>query len=283
MGRWCVGGKLVSVSGKLVRGIKKVRHLSQHRDWENYRDLVTVLVQKELKVRYGNKLLGYLWSIANPLASAFVYYFAFSVILKVQIPNYVLVVICGLFPWQWIGNSVGSAPNMFISNASIIKKVSFPTALIPLCTTLNHLIHFVMSLPVIVLFILLYKLPLHGSWIYGVPLLLLIQLALTYGISLILASINLFFRDLERLTGIIMNFIFYFTPVIYTKREIPEQFAKYLVLNPFFYLVSSWRELLLEGTINPEHILVSVTYAMLFLVISYWVYRKLSWKFAEVI
>jgi lipopolysaccharide transport system permease protein len=273
----------VSVSGKLVRGIKKVRHIREHRDFENYRDLVMVLVQKELKVRYGNKALGYLWSIANPLASAYVYYIVFSIILKVQIENYALVVICGLFPWQWIGNSVGAAPNMFISNASIIKKVSFPTALIPLCTILNHMVHFVMSVPVIVLFMVVFKQPPHPSWIYGIPLLLVIQLALTYGISLILASINLFFRDLERLTSIIMNFIFYFTPVIYTRREIPEQFVPFLVLNPFFYLVSSWRELLLEGKVNPDHILVSVTHAMVFLVVSYWIYRKLSWKFAEVI
>jgi lipopolysaccharide transport system permease protein len=268
-------------AGRVTKGIKRVGRYQ--REWENYRDLVTVLVQKELKVRYGNKLLGYFWSIANPLASAFIYYFVFSLILKVQIENYALVVICGLFPWQWIGNSVGAAPNMFLSNSSIIKKVSFPTALIPLCTALNHLIHFIMSMPVIILFILLFKQPLHWSWLYGVPLLLVIQLALTYGISLILASINLFFRDLERLTGIIMNFVFYFTPIIYTRREIPEQFAPFLGLNPFFYLITSWRELLLEGKVNLDHIWVSVTYALLFLVISYWVYRKLSWKFAEVI
>jgi len=275
--------KTVSVSGKLVRGIEKVRHLSQHRDLENYRDLVVVLVEKELKVRYGNKALGYFWSIASPLCAALVYYFAFSIIFKVKIPQYPLVIICGIFPWQWIGNSIGSAPNLFIGNSSIIKKVSFPTSLIPLCTVLNHMIHFIMSVPVILLFMFIYHQHPHLSWLYGFPVLLLVQLGLTYGISLILASFNLFFRDLERLTGIVMNFIFYFTPVIFTLDHIPGRMRRFLIFNPFANLIGSWRQLLMQGTLNWHDVAISATHAVVFLLISYVVYRKLSWKFAEVI
>jgi lipopolysaccharide transport system permease protein len=280
---WCVGAKPVSVSGKLVRSIKKVKYLSQHRDLENYRDLVTVLVQKELKVRYGNKSLGYLWSIANPLAAALVYYFAFSIIFKVKTPDYPLVIISGIFPWQWIGNSIGSAPNMFIANSSIIKKVSFPTALIPLCTVLNHMIHFIMSIPVILAFMIFYHKSPTLVWLYGFPILLVIQLALTYGMSLILASINLFFRDLERLTGIVMNFVFYFTPVIFTMDRLPPKIRQFLSLNPFSNLVAAWRQLIMNGSLNTHDVLISSAHAAVFLVISYFIYRKLSWKFAEVI
>jgi lipopolysaccharide transport system permease protein len=273
----------VSVSGKLVKGIKKVRYFNQYRDLENYRDLVTVLVQKELKVRYGNKSLGYFWSIANPLAAAIVYYFAFTIIFKIQTPEYPLVIICGIFPWQWIGNSIGSAPNMFIANSSIIKKVCFPTALIPLCTILNHMIHFIMSVPIILAFMIFYHKAPTLTWLYGFPILLIIQMALTYGMSLILASVNLFFRDLERLTGIVMNFVFYFTPVIFVSRELPEKIRQFLALNPFANLISAWRQLIMEGSLNTHSVLISSAHAVVFLLISYLVYRKLSWKFAEVI
>jgi lipopolysaccharide transport system permease protein len=273
----------VSVGKLAARGIGKVKRFGQQRNWENYRDLVVVLLQKELKVRYGNKALGYFWSVANPLASALVYYFVFSYILKIKIPDYALVLICGLFPWQWIGNSVGAAPSLFLGNASIIKKVSFPTSLIPLCTVLNHLIHFIMSFPVILLFMVIYHKHPYVSWFYGIPLLLMIQLVMTYAMSLILASINLFFRDLERLIGILLNFVFYFTPVLYSAREIPPKIANLFILNPFAYLISSWRELLIYGTLNPPHMLVSAGHALFFLLISVLVYRKLSWKFAEVI
>jgi lipopolysaccharide transport system permease protein len=273
----------VSVSGKLVRGFDKVKRLGWHRDLENYRDLVVVLVQKELKVRYGNKALGYFWSVANPLAAALVYYFAFSIIFKVKTPDYPLVIICGIFPWQWIGNSIGMAPTMFIANSSIIKKVSFPTSLIPLCSVLNHMIHYIMSIPVILAFMLFYHKYPTVAWLYGFPVLLLVQLALTYGMSLILASINLFFRDLERLTVIIMNFIFYFTPVIFTMDHLPLKLRRFLAFNPFSNLIGGWRQLIMEGSLNRHDVLISATHAAVFLLISYAIYRKLSWKFAEVI
>jgi lipopolysaccharide transport system permease protein len=269
--------------GRLAKGIGRMKRLGQQRDWENYRDLVTVLLQKELKVRYGNKSLGYFWSIANPLASAMIYYFAFGYILKVNIPEYALVLISGLFPWQWIGNSVGSAPSLFLGNASIIKKVNFPTSLLPLCTVLNHTIHFLMSIPVILLVMLFYQKQPHVSWLYGFPLLMVIQMAMGYGMALILASINLFFRDMERLVGIVMNFVFYLTPVIYRSREVPPEIANLYVFNPFAYLITSWRDLIMYGTIDFYHVMISASHAVFWLALSYLVYRKLSWKFAEII
>jgi lipopolysaccharide transport system permease protein len=273
----------MGVNSKLTKGIGKVKHLGYHRDLENYRDLVIVLVQKELKVRYNNKALGYLWSVANPLASAFVYFIAFRLIMRVQIEDYPLVLISGVFPWQWFSNAVGSAPNLFVGNASIIKKVNFPRDIIPLCMVLNHMIHFVVSIPVILLFLYMFHKAPSIEWLYGMPILLVITLVMVHGMSLILASINLFFRDLERLTGIVLTFVFYFTPVIYPIDAIPEQYKKFIVVNPASPLIVSWRELILYGRFETYYLLISAGYAVLFFVLGYVIYKKLSWKFAEVI
>ncbi|WAL60382.1 ABC transporter permease [Thermocoleostomius sinensis] len=262
----------------------RVRHVGSHRDWENYRDLVIVLLQRELKVRYNNKLLGYLWSIANPLTSALVYFVAFGLIMRVREPNYVLVLVSGLFPWQWFSNSVGSAPNLFVGSASLIKKLNFPRNIVPLCAVLNHMIHYIASVPVIILFLYIYQQSPHWSWLYGFPILLLIQLVMVYGIALGLSSINLFFRDLERLTSIITHFLFFLTPVLYTLDRFPPQYHKLVVLmNPAAGLMVNWRQLIMEGTLNPFYVLVSMVYAALFFVIGYAVYKQLSWKFAELL
>jgi lipopolysaccharide transport system permease protein len=271
------------VSSKLARGIGRVRHLGNRRDLENYRDLLAVLLQKELKVRYNNKALGYLWSVANPLASAMVYYIAFKFLMRFDIPDYPLVLISGIFPWQWFSNAVGSSPNLFVANASIIKKLSFPRNIIPLCAVLNHMIHFVASMPVIFLFLFLFKRSPDVTWLYGFPLLLVISLMMIYGISLILSSINLFFRDLERLTTIILNFTFYFTPILYPIEQIPEGYRKYIALNPAAPIIVSWRELILYNRLEPVYLLISAAYAVVFFAIGYSIYRRLSWKFAEVI
>lgn len=261
----------------------RVSHFGNARNWENQRDILFVLLQKELKVRYNNKLLGYLWSIANPLASAFVYYIAFQILMRINVPDYPLILISSVFPWQWMSNSIGSSPNVFVGNSSIIKKVNFPRNIVPLCMVSNHMIHFVMSIPVIVLFLVLYNRAPSISWLYGIPLMMVVHFAMAYGIALTLASINLFFRDLDRLAHIVLNFAFYLTPILYPVETVPERVRHLLVLNPFAPLIINWRELFIYGNFNWFYWLISAGYGALFLAIGTVVYRRLSWKFAEVL
>ncbi|WNZ24403.1 ABC transporter permease [Leptolyngbya sp. NK1-12] len=272
----------MSVSQR-IRRKGKVNLLGNNRNWENYRDILIVLLQKELKVRYNNKLLGYLWSIANPLAAAVVYFVAFQILMRLRVPDYQLILLTGVFPWQWFTNAVGSASNVFVGNASIIKKVNFPRNIVPLCMVTNHMIHFIMSIPVIVLFLLFYQRVPSLTWLYGIPLWLVVHFFMVYGIALGLASINLFFRDLERLMSIVLNFAFYLTPVLYPLDLIPEHVRHYMFLNPAAPLIAGWRELLLDGRVEWLFLAVSAGYAALFFAIGMVIYRRLSWKFAEVL
>lgn len=258
-----------------------VRQLGFHRDWENYRDLVIVLLQKEIKVRYKNKILGYFWSIANPLAHAFVYFFAFKVLMRVRTEDYVLVLVSALFAWQWLANSVSSGTRLFVAN-SLIKKLNFPKIIIPLTSVLNHLIHFLLSIPVIVVFTLVYQKMPSFSWIVLIPVLLVIQFILTLGISLIFSSLNLFFRDLERLVGILLHFAFFLTPILYSEDMIPDAYQPFILFHPFAPLMISWRNLFIEGRVQPMYLLSAFISACLFFGLGYFIYSRLSWKFAEV-
>lgn len=271
----------MSVSQQFRNG--KTSLLGNERKFENLRDILFVLLQKELKVRYNNKLLGYVWSIANPLASALVYFIAFKILMRINIEEYPLILISGVFPWQWLSNAIGAAPNVFVGNASIIKKVNFPRNIVPLCMVSNHMIHFLMSVPVIVLFLFIFHRAPSHAWLYGIPLLLVVHFFMAYGIALALASINLFFRDLERLTGIVMNFAFYLTPILYPIDSIPSSVRHLIVFNPFAPLIIAWRELFLYGRLDLPYLLISAGYAAVFITIGTLIYRQLSWKFAEVL
>jgi lipopolysaccharide transport system permease protein len=250
---------------------------------QHYIDLITVFSQKELKVRYKNSYLGYLWSIAHPLAFAFVFFIAFKVVMKIKMEDYALFLIAGLFPWQWFANSVNASPMVFLGNASIIKKVNFPRNIVPFTTVLQDMIHFILSIPVIVLFMFIYDRSLSLSWFYGIPFLLGIQFLMTYGISLIVSSINLFFRDLERLTAIFTTLLFYFTPIIYPETMIPEKYKPLINLNPLAPLMISWRNLFLKGQLESASLLICLSYSIFAFMIGFLIYRKLSWKFAEVL
>lgn len=251
--------------------------------FSHYWDLVVVLTKKEIKVRYKNNVLGYLWSIANPLAFALVFYLAFKLVMKVQVENYALFLIAGLFPWQWFSNSVGVSPTIFLGNGSMIKKVNFPKGAVVLAIVLQDMIHFFLSLPVVVLFLFIYGSSPSWSWIYGVPLLILIQTLLTFGVALTLASINLFFRDMEKLTSICLMMLFYLTPVLYAKEMIPQEYQHLIIYNPLAPLMISWRSLLLDGQLDATYVIVSLMYALVAFGVGYWVYGKLTWRFAEVL
>ncbi len=248
-----------------------------------YADLIFILTQKEMKIRYKNSFLGYLWSIGNPLAFAFVYFVAFKVVMKIQMEDYVLFLIAGLFPWQWFSNSVNASTGIFIGNASIIKKVSFPRNIVPLALVLQDMIHFALSIPVIVFFLFVFHKSPSWSWVPGIPILLLIQLLVTYGFALIMSSVNLFFRDIERLVSIFLALLFYFTPIIYSESMIPARYGRLMKLNPLYYLMVSWRELFMSGRLEMSSLLLSASQALVFLAIGFLVYKKLSWRFAEVV
>jgi ABC-type polysaccharide/polyol phosphate export systems, permease component len=248
-----------------------------------YIDLVTVLTHKELKVRYKSNVLGYLWSIAHPLSMAVVFYLTFKIIMRINIENYVVFLIAGLFPWQWFSNSVNTAPMVFLANASLIKKVSFPRNLIPFVQVMQDMIHFLLSIPVIALFMVLYEIPVSWSWFYGIPVLLILQFTLNYGICLFLSSINLFFRDLERLTSILTMLLFYCTPIFYSENMIPQKYTHLLSLNPLLPFIISWRNLFMSGQLDINNFLLCLIYSIVSLLAGFLVYKKLSPKFAEVL
>ncbi len=253
------------------------------RQVEHLLDLIVVLTQKDLKVRYKSSYLGYLWSIAHPLALAFVFVIAFKYVMRIQMENYALFLIMGLFPWQWFANSITLPTGAFLANAPIIKKVNFPRSIIPFSLVLQDMIHFLLSIPVILFFMFLYHKTPGWCWLYAIPILLVIQFCFCYGIALAVASINLFFRDLERLMTLLSTLLFYFTPVLFPITMVPEGLQRWVRLNPLTPLMLSWRNLFLNNQVEWSNILLAAGYAGVVLLAGYAVYRKLSWKFAEVI
>lgn len=248
-----------------------------------YRDLIRVLVSKELKLRYKNTILGYAWSVLHPLAFALVYFFVFKIVMRIQMENYALFIITGLFPWQWFNNSVNASNFFFLGNSSLIKKVKFPRSFLVLTGVLNDLIHFVATIPVIVIFMLMYRKYPSGQWFYQLPLLVLVQFGFTYGVSLFVATCNLFFRDLERITNIFTMLWFFLTPIIFPIEMIPERYRWFLIFNPMASLIASWRKVFLEGTLPWDLLTAASCFTVLAFIFGSRVYKKLEWRFAEIV
>ena len=248
-------------------------------------DLILVLVQKEMKVRYKSSWLGYAWSVANPLLFSAVYYVALGVFLRFEVPGYPypLFLIAGQFPWQWLSTSVGSAPVMFIYNASLIKKVRFPRNILVAGNVLSDAVHFLLTIPVITLGVLWYGFMPTWVWLPGIPLLAVAQFLTVYGVALAVASVNVFFRDLERLTAIFLQILFFLTPIVYSITSIPPEHHIWIQLNPIAPLICAWQQLFLDGTLNKSLVLQAYAYGLACVAVGSVVYRILSPRFAELV
>jgi lipopolysaccharide transport system permease protein len=246
-------------------------------------ELLYLLVQKELRVRYKSSVLGYLWALANPFAFAVVYYFAFKVIMRVQMPNYSTFLLTGMFPWIWLTNGLVQATASYRNNASLVKKVNLERAVLPLSNVVHEMVHFCFALPVLGFFIYLTGGEMHASWLWQLPLMMLLQLALVYPVALILALSNVYVHDVEYLVGIGLSLLFFLTPVVYPVSMAPEAYRHYFDWSPPAALISGWRGVLLDGAVIPGELAYCAAVALCMSALAYVVYRKAAPKLGELL
>ena len=247
-------------------------------------ELLYVLVRKELKARYKNRFLGYVWALANPFAFAFVYWIAFKFIMRMEIENYSLFLITGMFPWVWLSVGVTGATRSFIVNASLIKKVNLPRAILPLGNVAQEMVHFGFALPAIIAFLWFAgEIRPIASWLWQVPVLLALQVAFVYPLALSFALANAYVRDIEYLVGIGFSLMFFATPMVYPITMVPEEYRFYFELNPLHAMMQSWRTLFLQGTLDAGHMAYAAAFAAVTGVIAWLLYRKLARRIGELV
>ncbi len=251
---------------------------------KNSLDLVSVLVRKELKVRYKSSVLGYFWALANPFAFAFVYWVAFKFVMRVQMENYSVYLLTGLFPWLWLSVGVNRATQSFIDNSMLVKKVAIPRAIIPLTNIVQEMVHFIFALPVFIIFLALTDgMSLYYTWIWQIPLMIVIQFLFVYPMSLVFALTNVYVRDVYYIVGIGFSLLFFVTPMVYPIDMVPIAYRSYFELNPIHGLMSCWRGILMNGTLSLEHFSFTITFCVVSGVCAWLVYQKLKYRIGELL
>ncbi len=247
------------------------------RAWE----LLYLLTRRDLKLRYQDTALGFLWSMLSPLAFGAVLYVALGKFVRIDVENYHLVLLAALFPWIWFQNSVFLGTGSFAGNRELIKKVLFPRFVLPFSLVINNGILFLLTIPVYIVLLGVSGDAPGIEWVLGVPMLVVVQLGLLMGTILILASVDVFFRDLEHLVEIMLRMLFYATPILYPLHLVPDRWKPVLLINPMASLVESWRELLLDNTLPGLDLWPALVYTVLVLPIGFAVFRRLERGFAD--
>jgi ABC-type polysaccharide/polyol phosphate export permease len=248
------------------------------RAWE----LLYLLTLRELKLRYQDTVFGYLWSLVRPLVQGVVLYVVLSKFIRIDVKDYGLVLLAGLFPWTWFQTSLVTAVGAFAGNGALIKKVYFPRFVLPLATVTNNGVQFALSLPVLILLLLVTGHTPSWTWIVGIPYLLAVQALLIMGIVLFIASVDVYFRDLEHLTDVFVGLIwFYLTPVIYPLSIVPEKYHNWVLVNPMASLIEGWRDVFLHNQLPGIELWPALAFAAGIAALGSLSFRRLEGGFAD--
>lgn len=247
-------------------------------------ELLYLLVLKDLKVRYKSSVLGYIWALANPFAFAFVYWIAFKFIMRVEMENYSIFLITGMFPWIWLSTSIIQATRVFQVNSSLVKKVNLNRAVLPLSIVMGETVHFLFALPVIVIFLAMAGGQfVHLSWIWQIPLLILTQMVFVYPLALMFSMANVFVRDVEYLVGVAFSMLFFATPMVYPISMVPQEYRSYAEASPLHALIQAWRTVLMDGAIHDQYVLYCLAWGSVFSVAAFLMYRRLKHRLGELL
>ncbi len=219
-----------------------------------YRSLLATLTGRELKARYRGSVLGYVWSLINPLLLLVVYTFVFSTIFapRDDVAPYGLFLATGVFPWLWLSASWMEGTSSLSANAGLIRKATFPAELLPIVSVLANLVHFAFALPVIGTAIWIFSGQGYeiGGWsTIATPLIALVQLPLVAGLALGFAALNAHFKDVKDLLANLLTLLFFMTPILYTLKPLePHRLVHWAVANnPLTPFILSYQQAIFFG------------------------------------
>jgi len=219
-----------------------------------YRSLLWTLVGRELRARYRGSVLGFLWSLINPLLLLGVYSFVFGAILKrggiVDVDPYGVFLVTGLFPWIWVSTSLLEGCTSLTGNGALIRKAAFPVEVLPAVAVVANLMHFLLALPIVALALIVGRLlgyPIAGWTFVLLPAVLAIEAVMVAGLAFGLSALNVHFKDVRDLLGNLLVLLFFLAPIIYTLNDLPPRYAQLVQLNPMTSFTMTIQDVLFFG------------------------------------
>lgn len=248
----------------------------------NYWFLIKELAITDFKLRYNSSILGYLWSLLNPLLIFAVLYLVFSIFMRFEgVEHYQLYLLLGILLWNYFAEATTNGMTSMQFKASLISKINFPKWVIVIASNLTALLTLFLNLIIFSLFFIYSGVDLSTtSFLFAFYLLQLILIS--FGMSLILSSFYLKFRDLSHIWGVLLQVGFWLTPIIYPLSIIPENLKQLLFLNPMTRIIMDSRAVLIYDAIPTlRHNLITIIMMIFVLGAGYWLFQKRSIKFAE--
>ncbi|MHB0875533.1 MAG: ABC transporter permease [Anaerolineae bacterium] len=268
--------------------------MTRLRELYRYRELVRQLVLRDLKARYKNSVLGFLWSLLNPIGMMIVFTVVFSVLLKqFDRPAYPVFLLSAMLPWNFLTGGLTAGTASVLGNSSLIHKVYFPREVLPLSSVLASMVNFLLALIPLLVLVVIFGRPLTVWVLVFLPLILLVQLAFVLGLTLLLSAVNVFYRDTQMILEVLTLAWFFVTPVFWPMEVIENRWVDVFGLhlnawvwlnrlNPMASLAAAYRDVLYYGNpVGLDFLARTAVTCLAVLALGYWVFARLSPNFGE--
>ena len=255
------------------------------RELWHYRELIYFLTWRDIKVRYKQATLGIAWAILQPMLTTAITSVVFGYLLKVDTGSlpYPVFTLAALLPWHLFQLSLQKSSISLVGNANLITKIYFPRIIIPLSSVLAVLVDFAISLILLFVVMLFYKLPFTWNMLWLIPLTLLSILA-ALAVGLWLSALNVQYRDIQQMVPFLLQIWMYATPIVYPITIIPEGTIRYLYsLNPMVGVVQGFRWALFGGSPPDMTLLFSAAAVLILLISGLFFFRRMEKTFADVV
>ena len=241
------------------------------------------LVQRDLRVRYSRSLLGYVWTVLDPLLMATVYFVVFTFIFKagarVADRPYFLYLLSGLLAWQWFTASVNDTTKSLIQEAKLVRSTNLPREIWVIRCVVAKGVEYLLSLPVLVGFVLYYvavgRVDLDWELVFF-PLGMALQFVLLVGLGLVLAPITVLATDVQRVVRIVLRFLFYLSPVLYGTHSVPDFLRVVLAFNPLNGILSLYRGGLFARQVSWAEVGISAAISVTLFLVGFWLFSRLE-------
>ncbi|HSL03990.1 MAG TPA: ABC transporter permease [Nitrospiraceae bacterium] len=237
-------------------------------------ELTWHLIKRDFQLRYAGSTLGILWSLAIPISQLLILVFVFRRVIPLEIQHYPLFVFTALLPWNWFSASLSAAAFTFVSSRDLLRYPNFHPELIIVVNTTANMLIFLLGLPILLGIALAQQLSISWVFVAIFPLLLIIQAFLITGLGFLIATANVFYRDVAQITHIVLSLLFFLTPVFY-QPPADSAYGFLFEINPMSVVIQNYRKVLLDGSAPdwPSLALAFATSLVIFL-LGYWVHQR---------
>jgi lipopolysaccharide transport system permease protein len=275
--------------------------LTELRELWRFRELLWILVLRDLKVRYKNSALGFAWSLINPVIQVAVISVVVRQVMRVDVPNLSAYIFCAVLPWSFFQLALLDTSHSLIVNERLMKKVYFPREIIPLSLIVSNLIHLLLAICVFLVYLVAWvQAPLLPSLAW-IPLVIVVETLLIVGIALVVAGVSVFYEDVKHLMVALLQVLYFAVPVIYFTEQVEQSklFRENLLLlnlymlNPLVTIITAFRASMLQptylpdwnvktaGGVEPGYLLFTVLFSLLVAILGYSLFNRMKWSFVE--